>query len=136
MTFILQYAYTLVWARKDGRRLAPSAIDDAQGTLTISPVQAEDAGAYLCIGSNFYTTANDEAMLKIVGKCCSLLCFVAIKLIQLKTSITQLFCCKHNNTNFNNCYQPGPRKADTTGDFAEFDCPNINILDSFLTTAK
>jgi len=64
-----QYAYTLVWSRQDGRRLSASATDDGQGTLTISPIREEDVGTYVCIGSNYYMLATDEAQLTVSGKC-------------------------------------------------------------------
>ena len=67
MNVLFQYAYTLVWSRKDGQPLISSAVDDGQGTLTISSVRQEDVGTYVCIGSNYFMLATDEAELTVSG---------------------------------------------------------------------
>uniref|UniRef100_A0A3B5MAA9 Uncharacterized protein n=1 Tax=Xiphophorus couchianus TaxID=32473 RepID=A0A3B5MAA9_9TELE len=46
-------AYTLVWTRK-GNRTLPNRATDFNGILTIQNVQPEDAGVYVCTGSNMF----------------------------------------------------------------------------------
>ncbi|XP_063173518.1 basement membrane-specific heparan sulfate proteoglycan core protein isoform X2 [Candoia aspera] len=52
-------AYTLVWTRQNNRKL-PSRAMDFNGILTIRNVQPEDAGIYVCTGSNMFDM--DEGM--------------------------------------------------------------------------
>ncbi|XP_042333788.1 LOW QUALITY PROTEIN: basement membrane-specific heparan sulfate proteoglycan core protein [Sceloporus undulatus] len=46
-------AYTLVWTRQNNGKL-PSRAMDFNGILTIRNVQPEDAGIYICTGSNMF----------------------------------------------------------------------------------
>ncbi|KAJ8360629.1 hypothetical protein SKAU_G00171540 [Synaphobranchus kaupii] len=52
-------AYTLVWTRRNSNGKLPSRAMDFNGILTIQNIQAEDAGMYVCTGSNMF--AMDEA---------------------------------------------------------------------------
>ncbi|XP_066493850.1 basement membrane-specific heparan sulfate proteoglycan core protein isoform X4 [Tiliqua scincoides] len=52
-------AYTLVWTRQNHGKL-PSQAMDFNGILTIRNVQPEDAGVYVCTGSNMFDM--DEGM--------------------------------------------------------------------------
>lgn len=62
-----QYTYTLAWSRQDGQMLSPRIADDGQGILTIRDVQSEDAGSYVCTGSNYYNIARDMAVLEVTA---------------------------------------------------------------------
>jgi len=44
------------------------AIDDGHGKLTIRNFQHEDAGVYVCTGSDFASVVTDEAVLTLGGK--------------------------------------------------------------------
>ncbi|XP_015241296.1 PREDICTED: basement membrane-specific heparan sulfate proteoglycan core protein isoform X8 [Cyprinodon variegatus] len=55
-------AYTLVWTRQGNRKL-PNRATDFNGILTIQNVQPEDAGVYVCTGSNMF--AMDESSAKL-----------------------------------------------------------------------
>ncbi|XP_026547137.1 basement membrane-specific heparan sulfate proteoglycan core protein-like, partial [Notechis scutatus] len=52
-------AYTLVWTRQNNGKL-PSRAMDFNGILTLRNVQPEDAGIYICTGSNMFDM--DEGM--------------------------------------------------------------------------
>uniref|UniRef100_A0A7N8XAL3 Heparan sulfate proteoglycan 2 n=1 Tax=Mastacembelus armatus TaxID=205130 RepID=A0A7N8XAL3_9TELE len=58
-------AYTLVWTRKGNRKL-PSQAMDFNGILTIQNVQPEDAGIYVCTGSNIFAMDEGSAILYLV----------------------------------------------------------------------
>ncbi|XP_074831677.1 basement membrane-specific heparan sulfate proteoglycan core protein isoform X3 [Carettochelys insculpta] len=57
-------AYTLVWTRKNHGKLPPRAMD-FNGILTIRNVQPEDAGIYVCTGSNMLAMAEGTAELQV-----------------------------------------------------------------------
>ncbi|XP_026189282.1 basement membrane-specific heparan sulfate proteoglycan core protein isoform X3 [Mastacembelus armatus] len=57
-------AYTLVWTRKGNRKL-PSQAMDFNGILTIQNVQPEDAGIYVCTGSNIFAMDEGSAILYV-----------------------------------------------------------------------
>ena len=59
--------YILVWT-KQGARLSERMEDNSFGTLTIRNVQPEDAGTYVCTGSNTFGIDTDEARLIVGGK--------------------------------------------------------------------
>lgn len=67
MKLITQFpAYTLVWTRQGNRKLPDRAMD-FNGILTIQNVQLEDAGAYVCTGSNMFAMDEGTAVLFIAG---------------------------------------------------------------------
>ncbi|XP_044277194.1 LOW QUALITY PROTEIN: basement membrane-specific heparan sulfate proteoglycan core protein [Varanus komodoensis] len=57
-------AYTLVWTRQNNRKL-PSRAMDFNGILTIRNVQPEDAGVYVCTGSNMFDMDEGAATLYV-----------------------------------------------------------------------
>ncbi|XP_039223672.1 basement membrane-specific heparan sulfate proteoglycan core protein isoform X11 [Crotalus tigris] len=57
-------AYTLVWTRQNNRKL-PSRAMDFNGILTIRNVQPEDAGIYVCTGSNMFDMDEGTATLYV-----------------------------------------------------------------------
>ncbi|XP_032087651.1 basement membrane-specific heparan sulfate proteoglycan core protein isoform X2 [Thamnophis elegans] len=57
-------AYTLVWTRQNNRKL-PSRAMDFNGILTIRNVQPEDAGIYICTGSNMFDMDEGTATLYV-----------------------------------------------------------------------
>uniref|UniRef100_A0A3Q3IGR0 Heparan sulfate proteoglycan 2 n=1 Tax=Monopterus albus TaxID=43700 RepID=A0A3Q3IGR0_MONAL len=57
-------AYTLVWTRLGNRKL-PSRAMDFNGILTIQNVQPEDAGIYVCTGSNMFAMDEGNAVLYV-----------------------------------------------------------------------
>ncbi|KAM9751596.1 basement membrane-specific heparan sulfate proteoglycan core protein isoform 3-T3 [Menidia menidia] len=57
-------AYTLVWTRKGVGKLPHRAMD-FNGILTIQNVQPEDAGAYMCTGSNMFAMDEGSAILYV-----------------------------------------------------------------------
>uniref|UniRef100_A0A3B3VSB1 Heparan sulfate proteoglycan 2 n=1 Tax=Poecilia latipinna TaxID=48699 RepID=A0A3B3VSB1_9TELE len=57
-------AYTLVWTRKGNRKL-PNRATDFNGILTIQNVQPEDAGVYVCTGSNMFAMDESSATLYV-----------------------------------------------------------------------
>ncbi|XP_035997428.1 basement membrane-specific heparan sulfate proteoglycan core protein isoform X6 [Fundulus heteroclitus] len=57
-------AYTLVWTRKGNRKL-PNRATDFNGILTIQNVQPEDAGVYVCTGSNMFAMDESSAVLYV-----------------------------------------------------------------------
>eukprot|EP00079_Xenopus_tropicalis_P037485 XP_017951256.1 PREDICTED: basement membrane-specific heparan sulfate proteoglycan core protein [Xenopus tropicalis] len=57
-------AYTLVWTRQHNRKLPDRAMD-FNGILTIRRVQPEDAGIYVCTGSNMYDMDEGNATLYV-----------------------------------------------------------------------
>uniref|UniRef100_W5M174 Heparan sulfate proteoglycan 2 n=1 Tax=Lepisosteus oculatus TaxID=7918 RepID=W5M174_LEPOC len=57
-------AYTLVWTRQNNSKL-PSRAMDFNGILTIHNVQPEDAGAYVCTGSNMFAMDEGTAFLYV-----------------------------------------------------------------------
>ncbi|XP_072887750.1 basement membrane-specific heparan sulfate proteoglycan core protein isoform X3 [Hemitrygon akajei] len=57
-------AYTLVWTRQLGGKL-PSAAVDFNGILTIRNVRPEDAGIYVCTGSNMFAMDEGTAVLHV-----------------------------------------------------------------------
>uniref|UniRef100_A0A8D2Q521 Heparan sulfate proteoglycan 2 n=1 Tax=Varanus komodoensis TaxID=61221 RepID=A0A8D2Q521_VARKO len=59
-------AYTLVWTRQNNRKL-PSRAMDFNGILTIRNVQPEDAGVYVCTGSNMFDMDEGAATLYVQG---------------------------------------------------------------------
>ena len=60
--------YTLAWTRQDGRPLPARIVDDGMGTLTIRSAEPEDAGTYVCTGSDFsYESDTDLAILIVSG---------------------------------------------------------------------
>uniref|UniRef100_A0A8C7VU22 Heparan sulfate proteoglycan 2 n=1 Tax=Oncorhynchus mykiss TaxID=8022 RepID=A0A8C7VU22_ONCMY len=58
-------AYTLVWTRRGNGKL-PNRAMDFNGILTIQNVQPEDAGIYVCTGSNMF--AMDEGTAVLYGQ--------------------------------------------------------------------
>ena len=61
--------YTLAWTRQDGRPLPPSIVDDGMGTLTVRSAQPDDAGTYVCTGSDYdYHNDTDFAILIVTGQ--------------------------------------------------------------------
>lgn len=59
-------AYTLVWTRQ-GRGNLPDRAVDFNGILTIHNVQPEDAGIYVCTGSNMLAMDEGTAILHVPG---------------------------------------------------------------------
>lgn len=59
-------AYTLVWTRMGNRKL-PNRAMDFNGILTIQNVQPEDAGVYVCTGSNMLAMDEGNAILYVPG---------------------------------------------------------------------
>uniref|UniRef100_A0A670K7D7 Heparan sulfate proteoglycan 2 n=1 Tax=Podarcis muralis TaxID=64176 RepID=A0A670K7D7_PODMU len=59
-------AYTLVWTRQNNGKL-PSRAMDFNGILTIRNVQPEDAGIYVCTGSNMFDMDEGVATLYAAG---------------------------------------------------------------------
>ncbi|XP_075331347.1 basement membrane-specific heparan sulfate proteoglycan core protein isoform X3 [Odontesthes bonariensis] len=57
-------AYTLVWTRKGVGKL-PNRAMDFNGILTIQNVQPEDAGVYVCTGSNMFAMDEGSAILYV-----------------------------------------------------------------------
>uniref|UniRef100_A0A3Q2Z5D6 Heparan sulfate proteoglycan 2 n=1 Tax=Hippocampus comes TaxID=109280 RepID=A0A3Q2Z5D6_HIPCM len=57
-------AYTLVWTRLGNGKL-PNRAMDFNGILTIQNVQPEDAGMYVCTGSNMYAMDEGNAILYV-----------------------------------------------------------------------
>ncbi|KAG5281836.1 hypothetical protein AALO_G00049330 [Alosa alosa] len=57
-------AYTLVWTRKGNGKL-PNRAMDFNGILTIQNVQPEDAGVYVCTGSNMLAMDEGTAILSV-----------------------------------------------------------------------
>ncbi|XP_075898523.1 basement membrane-specific heparan sulfate proteoglycan core protein [Nelusetta ayraudi] len=57
-------AYTLVWTRKGNGKL-PNRAMDFNGILTIQNVQPEDAGVYVCTGSNMFAMDEGNAILYV-----------------------------------------------------------------------
>ena len=61
--------YTRAWTRRDGRHLPARVVDDGMGVLTIRSAQPEDAGVYVCTGSDFsYQMDTDFATLIVRGR--------------------------------------------------------------------
>jgi dystroglycan 1 len=63
---ISQNTYTLAWTRERGD-MPRNARDNGQGLLTITRARPEDAGVYVCTGSNFYSVDDDRATLVVGG---------------------------------------------------------------------
>eukprot|EP00062_Callorhinchus_milii_P012745 gi/632960275/ref/XP_007896099.1/ PREDICTED: basement membrane-specific heparan sulfate proteoglycan core protein [Callorhinchus milii] len=57
-------AYTLVWTRQLGGKLPDTAVD-FNGILTIRNVRPEDAGGYICTGSNMFAMDEGSAVLHV-----------------------------------------------------------------------
>ncbi|XP_068162728.1 basement membrane-specific heparan sulfate proteoglycan core protein isoform X3 [Antennarius striatus] len=57
-------AYTLVWTRMGNRKL-PNRAMDFNGILTIQNVRPEDAGVYICTGSNMFAMDEGRAFLYV-----------------------------------------------------------------------
>ncbi|KAM8754964.1 basement membrane-specific heparan sulfate proteoglycan core protein [Acanthopagrus schlegelii] len=57
-------AYTLVWTRRGNGKLPNRAVD-FNGILTIQNVQPEDAGVYVCTGSNMFAMDEGNAILYV-----------------------------------------------------------------------
>ncbi|XP_077403626.1 basement membrane-specific heparan sulfate proteoglycan core protein isoform X2 [Vanacampus margaritifer] len=57
-------AYTLVWTRQGNGKL-PNRAMDFNGILTIQNIQPEDAGVYVCTGSNMYAMDEGNAILYV-----------------------------------------------------------------------
>ncbi|KAJ8258098.1 hypothetical protein GJAV_G00193140 [Gymnothorax javanicus] len=57
-------AYTLVWTRQGNRKLPHRAMD-FNGILTIQNVQPDDAGVYVCTGSNMFAMDEGTAVLYV-----------------------------------------------------------------------
>ncbi|XP_066547238.1 basement membrane-specific heparan sulfate proteoglycan core protein isoform X4 [Amia ocellicauda] len=57
-------AYTLVWTRQNNGKL-PNRAMDFNGILTIHNVQPEDAGIYVCTGSNMFAMDEGTAILYV-----------------------------------------------------------------------
>ncbi|XP_055787285.1 basement membrane-specific heparan sulfate proteoglycan core protein-like isoform X5 [Salvelinus fontinalis] len=57
-------AYTLVWTRRGNGKL-PNRAMDFNGILTIQNVQTEDAGIYVCTGSNMFAMDEGTAILYV-----------------------------------------------------------------------
>ncbi|XP_068454510.1 basement membrane-specific heparan sulfate proteoglycan core protein isoform X9 [Clinocottus analis] len=57
-------AYTLVWTRRGNGKL-PNRAMDFNGILTIQNVQPEDAGGYVCTGSNMFAMDEGNAILYV-----------------------------------------------------------------------
>ncbi|XP_061591358.1 basement membrane-specific heparan sulfate proteoglycan core protein isoform X3 [Cololabis saira] len=58
-------AYTLVWTRRGNGKL-PNRAMDFNGILTIQNVQPEDAGDYVCTGSNMFAMDEGSATLYVL----------------------------------------------------------------------
>uniref|UniRef100_A0A8C5CHM1 Heparan sulfate proteoglycan 2 n=1 Tax=Gadus morhua TaxID=8049 RepID=A0A8C5CHM1_GADMO len=59
-------AYTLVWTRQGNGKLSNRAMD-FNGILTIQNVRPEDAGVYICTGSNMYAMDEGNAALFVLA---------------------------------------------------------------------
>lgn len=60
-------AYTLVWTRQNHGTLPPGAVD-FNGILTLRRVRPEDAGVYVCTGSNMLDMDEGTATLYVQGE--------------------------------------------------------------------
>ncbi|KAF0035898.1 hypothetical protein F2P81_011210 [Scophthalmus maximus] len=60
-------AYTLVWTRMGSNGKLPNRAMDFNGILTIQNVQPEDAGVYVCTGSNMFAMDEGNAILYVPG---------------------------------------------------------------------
>ncbi|XP_042159702.1 basement membrane-specific heparan sulfate proteoglycan core protein isoform X9 [Oncorhynchus tshawytscha] len=60
-------AYTLVWTRRGNGKL-PNRAMDFNGILTIQNVQPEDAGIYVCTGSNMFAMDEGTAVLYVPAR--------------------------------------------------------------------
>ena len=60
-------AYTLVWTRQNHGTLPPGAVD-FNGILTLRGVRPEDAGVYVCTGSNMLDMDEGTATLYVQGE--------------------------------------------------------------------
>uniref|UniRef100_A0A663NDZ0 Heparan sulfate proteoglycan 2 n=1 Tax=Athene cunicularia TaxID=194338 RepID=A0A663NDZ0_ATHCN len=60
-------AYTLVWTRQNHGTLPPGAVD-FNGILTLRSVRPEDAGVYVCTGSNMLDMDEGTATLYVQGE--------------------------------------------------------------------
>lgn len=60
-------AYTLVWTRQNHGTLPAGAVD-FNGILTLRNVRPEDAGVYVCTGSNMLDMDEGTATLYVQGK--------------------------------------------------------------------
>uniref|UniRef100_A0A8D3EB01 Heparan sulfate proteoglycan 2 n=1 Tax=Scophthalmus maximus TaxID=52904 RepID=A0A8D3EB01_SCOMX len=58
-------AYTLVWTRMGSNGKLPNRAMDFNGILTIQNVQPEDAGVYVCTGSNMFAMDEGNAILYV-----------------------------------------------------------------------
>ncbi|GCC31496.1 hypothetical protein chiPu_0009954 [Chiloscyllium punctatum] len=72
-------AYTLVWTRQLGGKL-PSTAVDFNGILTIRNVRPEDAGIYVCTGSNMF--AMDEGTAELHVPATSQLHFQSLEILE------------------------------------------------------
>lgn len=59
-------AYTLVWTRQSHGSLPPGSVD-FNGILTLRRVRPEDAGVYVCTGSNMLDMDQGTATLYVQG---------------------------------------------------------------------
>lgn len=66
LTHVQSPAYTLVWTRSGNGKL-PNRAMDFNGILTIQNVQPEDAGVYICTGSNMFGMDEGRAILYVPG---------------------------------------------------------------------
>lgn len=66
LTYVQSPAYTLVWTRSGNGKL-PNRAMDFNGILTIQNVQPEDAGVYICTGSNMFGMDEGRAILYVPG---------------------------------------------------------------------
>lgn len=60
-------AYTLVWTRQNHGSLPAGAVD-FNGILTLRRVRPEDAGVYICTGSNMLDMDEGTATLYVQGE--------------------------------------------------------------------
>ncbi|XP_067227656.1 basement membrane-specific heparan sulfate proteoglycan core protein isoform X16 [Chanodichthys erythropterus] len=74
-------AYTLVWTRKGNIKL-PNRAMDFNGILTIQNVQPEDAGIYVCTGSNMLGMDEGTALLYVPEASQSQMFFTAYEMFE------------------------------------------------------
>ncbi|XP_051735859.1 basement membrane-specific heparan sulfate proteoglycan core protein isoform X14 [Ctenopharyngodon idella] len=74
-------AYTLVWTRKGNVKL-PNRAMDFNGILTIQNVQPEDAGIYVCTGSNMLGMDEGTALLYVPEASQSQMFFTAYEMFE------------------------------------------------------
>lgn len=64
--FLFQMTYILAWSKQSGT--LPSKATERNGVLVIPNLQPEDAGTYMCTGSDIMSTDTAVAVLTVSGR--------------------------------------------------------------------